>query len=122
MGIRCFNVESAAELERLNQVGQELGRPAPISIRINPDVDPQTHPYISTGLKENKFGIDFEDIEPLYAKAAKELEHIELRGIQMHIGSQLTRIGPFVEAAKKVAQPTDLIFVRGSTFTVAEFL
>lgn len=100
-GIHCFNVESAAELELLNLVAGELDTTAPISIRVNPDVDAQTHPYISTGLKENKFGVDIQKAPALYQRAA-ELPRIAVRGIDCHIGSQLTRLDPFEDALERV--------------------
>lgn len=100
-GVRCFNVESAAELERLNSVAGSLGKRAPIALRVNPDVDPKTHPYISTGLKKNKFGVPFDDAIALYARA-RALPHIEIRGIACHIGSQLLDSAPIVEATAKV--------------------
>ena len=102
-GIYSFNVESEEELRYLNQVAGELGLIAPAAVRVNPNVDAQTHKYISTGKSENKFGVDFEAISGLYERAAKELPHIKLRGLQMHIGSQLTSIAPFIEAVEKVA-------------------
>ncbi|AFT72287.1 Diaminopimelate decarboxylase [Alloalcanivorax dieselolei B5] len=101
IGIHCFNVESAAELELLNLVAGELGQEAPIAIRVNPDVDAQTHPYISTGLKENKFGVDIRKAPALYQRAA-ELPHIRILGIDCHIGSQLTRLEPFEDALERV--------------------
>ncbi len=101
-GIYCFNVESEAELRYLNAVAAELGVVAPAAVRVNPNVDAKTHKYISTGKSENKFGIDFDSIEDLYARAAVELKNISLRGLQMHIGSQLTSVKPFVEAVEKV--------------------
>ena len=101
VGIHCFNVESAAELELLNLVAGELDRVAPIAIRVNPDVDAQTHPYISTGLKENKFGVDIQKAPALYQRAA-ELPHIQVLGIDCHIGSQLTRLAPFEDALERV--------------------
>ena len=100
-GVRCFNVESIPELERINDVAGELGKQAPISIRVNPDVDAQTHPYISTGLKENKFGIAVEQAEAVYIQAQK-MSHIAVTGIDCHIGSQLTSVTPFVDALKRV--------------------
>lgn len=100
-GIHCFNVESAAELELLNQVAAELDMQAPIAFRVNPDVDAKTHPYISTGLKENKFGVAIDDALPLYQRAA-DLEHIRILGIDCHIGSQLTELAPFAAAAERV--------------------
>jgi len=102
-GIYSFNVESEEELRYLNQVAGELGVTAPAAVRVNPNVDAKTHKYISTGKSENKFGVDFETIAGLYERAAKELPHIKLRGLQMHIGSQLTSISPFIEAVEKVA-------------------
>ena len=102
-GIYSFNVESEAELRYLNEVAGELGLIAPAAVRVNPNVDAKTHKYISTGKSENKFGVDFERIEDLYQRAASELKNIRLRGLQMHIGSQLTTIAPFIEAVEKVA-------------------
>ena len=100
-GIRCFNVESAAELERLNQVAQAMGKQAPVALRVNPDVDAQTHPYISTGLKENKFGIAIGDAPALYRRAA-QLPNIHVSGVDCHIGSQLTQLAPFLDALDRV--------------------
>jgi diaminopimelate decarboxylase len=100
-GILCFNVESAAELEVLDAVAGRMGRRAPVSIRVNPDVDPRTHPYISTGLKESKFGVAFAAARPLYRRAAA-LPHLAIRGIDIHIGSQIAELGPHREAACKV--------------------
>ena len=99
--IRCFNVESAAELALLEQVAMEQGRRAPVSLRINPDVDADTHPYISTGLKQNKFGVDPERALAIYARASAS-PHLEVVGVDCHIGSQLTRIAPFVDALERV--------------------
>lgn len=101
LGIRCFNVESAPELERLNQVAGEMGRIAPVALRVNPDVDAGTHPYISTGLKENKFGIDIAAARDLYRRAA-ELPHLKVSGVDCHIGSQLTTLAPFLDALERV--------------------
>ncbi len=101
-GIYSFNVESEEELRYLNEVAGELGMIAPAAVRVNPNVDAKTHKYISTGKSENKFGVDFEVISGLYERAAAELPHIKLRGLQMHIGSQLTSIAPFIEAVEKV--------------------
>ncbi len=101
-GIYSFNVESEEELRYLNEVAGELGVIAPAAVRVNPNVDAKTHKYISTGKSENKFGVDFEAISGLYERAAKELPNIRLRGLQMHIGSQLTSIAPFIEAVEKV--------------------
>lgn len=100
-GIRCFNVESAAELERLNAVAGELGKRAPIALRVNPDVDPKTHPYISTGLKGNKFGVAFADAPALYRRAA-QLPNLHVSGVACHIGSQLLDPAPMAEAAHKL--------------------
>lgn len=101
-GIYSFNVESEEELVYLNQVAGELGLIAPAAVRVNPNVDAHTHKYISTGKSENKFGVDFGAIEALYDRAARDLPNIKLRGLQMHIGSQLTSVKPFVEAVEKV--------------------
>ena len=101
-GIYSFNVESEEELRYLNDVAGELGMIAPAAVRVNPNVDAKTHKYISTGKSENKFGVDFEAIAGLYERASVELPHIRLRGLQMHIGSQLTSIAPFIEAVEKV--------------------
>lgn len=101
-GIYSFNVESEEELRYLNEVAGELGKIAPAAVRVNPNVDAKTHKYISTGKSENKFGVDFEKIAELYDRAAAELPNIRLRGLQMHIGSQLTSIDPFIEAVEKV--------------------
>jgi diaminopimelate decarboxylase len=108
VGIHCFNVESESELLRLNQVAAELNVSAPVSLRVNPDVDAKTHPYISTGLKENKFGIGFEQAQAAYTRAA-DLAHIEIRGIDCHIGSQLTETGPFLDALQRVLHLVDLL-------------
>lgn len=104
--IRCFNVESAAELELLNHVAAEAGLQAPVSIRVNPDVDAQTHPYISTGLKENKFGVDSDEAMSVFALAAA-LPHINVIGMDCHIGSQLTQIAPFIDAARRMLALVD---------------
>lgn len=101
VGIRCFNIESFAELDRIQTVAQRMDKVAPISIRVNPDVDAKTHPYISTGLKDNKFGVDINTAPELYAKANR-LSHIHILGIDCHIGSQLTEITPFVDALHRV--------------------
>lgn len=101
VGIHCFNVESEAELERINEVAGELGKRAPISLRVNPDVDAKTHPYISTGLKENKFGIAIDRAPEVY-RQARELEHLEIVGVDCHIGSQLTELSPFLDALDRV--------------------
>lgn len=101
LGIKCFNVESVAELERLQQVASKLNKPAAISIRVNPDIDAKTHPYISTGLKANKFGIDILQARDIYRKAAS-YSHIRVVGVDCHIGSQLTEAQPFLDALDKL--------------------
>ncbi len=101
VGIRCFNIESHPELDRIQAVAASVNKVADISIRVNPDVDAKTHPYISTGLKDNKFGVDINTAPDLYAKAAT-LPNINIMGIDCHIGSQLTEITPFVDALEKV--------------------
>jgi diaminopimelate decarboxylase len=112
IGIRCFNVEVPGELDRLNQMAGELGVKAPISLRVNPDVDAQTHPYISTGLKENKFGIDIERALAEYERAAA-LPHLQIVGVDCHIGSQLTSTGPFLDALERVLALTEALAQRG---------
>ncbi len=101
VGIRCFNVESAAELVRLDQVAAALGVRAPVSLRVNPDVDAKTHPYIATGLKDNKFGIPLAEAAACYARA-REYSHLAFIGIDCHIGSQLTDLRPFADALDRV--------------------
>jgi diaminopimelate decarboxylase len=101
LGIKCFNVESSAELSALNDVAAGLGTVAPVSLRVNPDVDAKTHPYISTGLKENKFGVDMSEALGLYQQA-KDLPGINPIGIDCHIGSQLTEVEPFCEALDRL--------------------
>lgn len=101
VGIHCFNVESEPELERIDRIAGLMGKRAPVSLRINPDVDAKTHPYISTGLKENKFGISVERAVPAYQRAS-ELENIDVVGMDCHIGSQLTSIKPFVDAVDRL--------------------
>lgn len=101
VGIACFNVESHAELDRIQKVAAELGKQAPISLRVNPDVDAKTHPYISTGLKENKFGIPSDSVYETYQYAAS-LPNLEVVGIDCHIGSQLTETQPFVDALDRI--------------------
>ena len=111
-GIFCFNVESEGELERLSRVASEAGGKAPVSLRVNPDVDPGTHPYISTGLRENKFGIPHEEAPRLLRKAAS-LPGLLLVGIGFHIGSQITEIEPFVESLNKILEFADLMEASG---------
>ncbi|MBD9653371.1 MULTISPECIES: diaminopimelate decarboxylase [unclassified Pseudomonas] len=112
VGVHCFNVESGVELERLQKVAAEMDVKAPISLRVNPDVDAGTHPYISTGLKENKFGIDIEQAEAVYARAA-ELPNIEVIGVDCHIGSQLTTLEPFLDALDRLLLLVDKLATRG---------
>lgn len=107
-GIRCFNVESESELARLNRVAKEMGRVAPVSFRVNPDVDPKTHPYISTGLKQNKFGIPIGQAQTLYRQAAG-MPGIEIVGVDCHIGSQLTDLAPIAEALDRVLDLVDAL-------------
>ena len=112
VGVHCFNVESGEELERLQRVAAELGVKAPVSLRVNPDVDAQTHPYISTGLKENKFGIAIDEAEAVYARAA-ELDHLEVIGVDCHIGSQLTQLEPFLDALERLLGLVDRLAGKG---------
>ncbi len=111
-GILCFNVESEAELVRLNEVAGSMGKIAPISFRVNPNVDAKTHPYISTGLKQSKFGVAYTDALTLYRKASK-MQHLRITGIDCHIGSQLTEVSPFVAAAEKVLLLVDTLAQEG---------
>jgi diaminopimelate decarboxylase len=111
-GIRCFNIESEAELERLNRVAADSGHIAPVSIRVNPDVDAQTHPYISTGLRDNKFGIDVDQALDVYRRASG-MPHLRVTGIDCHIGSQLTATAPFVDALLRVLQLVDRLQAEG---------
>ena len=111
-GIKCFNVESEPELERLNTVAASVGKRAKISLRVNPDVDARTHPYISTGLKNNKFGVSFERAMAVYRKAAT-LAHIEVAGVDCHIGSQLTDDAPLREAMGRIVALADLLKAEG---------
>lgn len=111
-GIRCFNVESESELLRLDRVAGEMGRKAPVSLRVNPDVDAKTHPYISTGLKENKFGVPFEEALRFF-RGAPRLQNLHLVGIDCHIGSQLTEVAPFLDAFRKVLGLVDALANEG---------
>ncbi len=111
-GILCFNVESAAELVMLDQVASAMNKVAPVSLRVNPDVDAKTHPYISTGLKENKFGIPFAEAEELYVSAA-QFANVRITGLDCHIGSQLTELDPFVEACGKMLGLLDRLEAQG---------
>jgi diaminopimelate decarboxylase len=106
VGVHCFNVESTDELERLQVVAAEMGVRAPVSLRVNPDVDAGTHPYISTGLKENKFGIAIADAEDVYIRAA-QLPNLDVIGVDCHIGSQLTTLSPFVDALDRLLDLVD---------------
>ena len=112
VGIHCFNVESTAELERLQQVAAELGVKAPISLRVNPDVDAMTHPYISTGLKENKFGIDIAQAPAVYRRAA-QMPNIQICGVDCHIGSQLTDDTPLIDALDRLLALIDEMAAEG---------
>lgn len=113
-GILCFNVESAPELELLSRVAGEMGLTAPVSLRVNPDVDAKTHPYIATGLKENKFGVAYTDAPAVYRRA-RELPQLRIEGIDCHIGSQLTEVAPFIAALKRVLALIDALARDGIT-------
>ena len=115
-GILCFNVESESELSHLNKIAGEMGKIAPISLRVNPNVDAKTHPYIATGLKDNKFGVAYEASLALYRKAST-LPNLHIHGIDCHIGSQLTEISPFVDALEKVLLLIDQLESEGIKFT-----
>ena len=112
VGIKCFNVESESELDRLQEVAKRLNKRAAISLRVNPDVDAGTHPYISTGLKENKFGIESERVVAAYQHAST-LSHLDITGIDCHIGSQITEIAPFLAALEKILAFIDLLASKG---------
>ncbi len=114
VGIKCFNVESLEELDRLNEVAGALGKVAPVSLRVNPDIDAETHPYIATGLKENKFGIAFEDALTGYERAAG-MEHLNVIGIDCHIGSQITSMSPFIDAFDRLLGLVQKIEASGIT-------
>jgi diaminopimelate decarboxylase len=107
-GIFCFNVESASELKRLNEVAKNMGKIAPVSLRVNPDVDAKTHPYISTGLKNNKFGVAFEDAIRVYEQAAS-MTNLAVHGVDCHIGSQITELAPFIDALDRVLGLVDAL-------------
>ena len=111
-GIRCFNVESEAELERIQEIAADMGKTAPVSLRVNPDVDAQTHPYISTGLKENKFGIDIDLAEQVYLRAAA-MPNISVQGIDCHIGSQLLTLEPFQDALSRLLSLAETLAEHG---------
>ncbi len=119
-GIRCFNIESAAELDRLNEVAGTLGVRAPVAFRVNPDVDPKTHPYISTGLKSNKFGVAIEDAAELYRRAAS-LPNLQVSGMACHIGSQLLDPAPIAEAADKLLALVDSLAAEGIVLDHLDF-
>ncbi len=112
LGIHCFNLESSAELEVLNRVAGELGLVAPVSVRVNPDVDARTHPYISTGLRENKFGVTVDEALAVYQRA-NELPHVKVQGMDCHIGSQLTEIKPFIDALQRLLTLVDSLKEHG---------
>ncbi|MPW21232.1 diaminopimelate decarboxylase [Paraburkholderia sp. CNPSo 3157] len=111
-GVKCFNVESIPELDRLNAVAGEMGKKAPVSLRVNPDVDAKTHPYISTGLKSNKFGVAFDDARATY-RAAAAMMNLEVVGIDCHIGSQITEVAPYLDAVDKLLELVDQIEADG---------
>jgi len=112
-GVKCFNVESEAELELLAQVAGEMNKVAPVSLRVNPDVDAHTHPYISTGLKENKFGIAIEDAPAVYQRAA-QLKSLNVVGVDCHIGSQITEVDPYLDALEKLLDLIDTLAAAGT--------
>ena len=111
-GILCFNVESESELTRLERVAAEAGKTAPVSLRINPDIDPRTHPYIATGLRESKFGVPYKEALALYRRA-RELPHLATAGIGCHIGSQITELEPFVAALDRTLELADCLYAEG---------
>jgi len=113
-GIKCLNVESRSELQLVNTIAQQAGKKAPVSIRINPDVDAKTHPHISTGLKESKFGIDYDDAERIYIEAA-DLANIEIVGVDYHIGSQIVQLTPYQNAIRRIMQLVRKLIDRGIT-------
>jgi diaminopimelate decarboxylase len=111
-GVKCFNVESIPELDRLNEVAGSMGKRAPVSLRVNPDVDAKTHPYISTGLKANKFGVAFDDARATY-RAAAAMKHLEVVGIDCHIGSQITEVAPYLDAIDRLLELVEQIEADG---------
>src|SRR5580658_691167 len=113
-GVKCFNVESIPELDRLNAVAASVGKTAPVSLRVNPDVDAKTHPYISTGLKSNKFGVAFDEARATY-RAAAAMTHLEVVGIDCHIGSQITETAPYLDAVDKLLELVKQIEADGLT-------
>jgi len=118
--ILCFNLESVAELEMVERVAARMGRRARVSVRVNPDVDPKTHPYISTGLKSNKFGVAYADTLPLYRRAAT-LAHVEIVGIDCHIGSRISDIAPYLEAADRLLDLVDALAGEGIELAHIDF-
>ena len=112
VGVKCFNVESIPELDRLNAVAGAMGKTAPVSLRVNPDVDAKTHPYISTGLKSNKFGVAFNEARATY-RAAAAMAHLDVVGIDCHIGSQITEVAPYLNAVDKLLQLIEQIEADG---------
>jgi diaminopimelate decarboxylase len=112
-GVKCFNVESIPELDRLNAVAAAAGKKAPVSLRVNPDVDAKTHPYISTGLKSNKFGVAFDEARATY-RAAAAMSHLEVVGIDCHIGSQITEVAPYLDAVDKLLELVQQIEADGT--------
>ncbi|MGD9786494.1 MAG: diaminopimelate decarboxylase [Sulfuricellaceae bacterium] len=119
-GILCFNVESESELHHLNRIAGEMGKTAPVSLRVNPNVDPKTHPYISTGLKNSKFGIAYDQARRVYRLAA-ELPNLAVRGIDCHIGSQITELGPFADAVERVLTLVESLEADGIEFHHLDF-
>jgi diaminopimelate decarboxylase len=115
-GILCFNVESESELTRLERVAAETGKTAPVSLRINPDIDPRTHPYIATGLQENKFGVPYREALALY-RLAREQPHLAIAGIGCHIGSQIIELEPFVAALDRTLELADRLYAEGMAVT-----
>ena len=115
-GIFCFNVESASELKRLNEVANSMGKIAPVSLRVNPNVDAKTHPYISTGLKNNKFGVAFDEAISVYEQAAA-MPNIAVHGVDCHIGSQITELAPFIEALDLILGLVDALEAKGIHIT-----
>lgn len=113
-GIKCFNVESASELEQVAQIAASMDKVAPVSLRVNPDVDAKTHPYISTGLKENKFGIDIEEALAVYQRA-QQLPSLKIVGVDCHIGSQITQVAPYIDALEKLIQLIQRLHAAGIT-------
>ena len=111
-GVKCFNMESIPEIDRIQKVAARLGKVAPVSLRVNPDVDAKTHPYISTGLKANKFGIAYADVLEAYRHASRQ-NHLKIVGIDCHIGSQLTDLSPLVEACERILALVDQLADEG---------